>query len=181
MNFQTKSKSTIESWEKFFSEKSLGVTLYEQKYTPKQKYALNSFNNSLDNSNASGDNTEAEFTDKSTKKHKKELDTYILKLRVSKLNYGGCCAWELITNQIFICNNHPFSRIDKDEISWCSTKNNCDEKLIHIGGINADNIVMRNLFNMIMMSDEELFVNSGHHDHRGYRARLIKMLIKLWD
>ena len=89
---------------------------------------------------------------------------------------------------------HPFNRIIKDEIHLYN-----DKKSIFIGGINAKNKVMDSpigippeeessarlftagLFEMIMMSDEELNENCGNLDHSHYRARLIKILHDLWD
>lgn len=101
---------------------------------------------------------------------------FVLKMRVSILNYSKCYAWELITDNKIICQNHPFSRIKKDKINLYS-----DENYIYIGGINAQNKVMDSLFELIMMTDDELGKNSGHVDNCYYRAHLIKILHSLWD
>ena len=103
-------------------------------------------------------------------------ETFTLKLRVSTLNYGNCCAWELITNQISFPESHPFERIEKDQIHLYK-----DDTEIYVAGINAKNKVMDSLFEMIMMSNEELSENSGNIDANYYRSRLVKILHDLWD
>ena len=144
MSINAYSQSQQKSWEKYFTDKSIGVEIYEIDYKSSQN-----------------------------------SERYRLKLRVSRLNYGNCCAWELITNQtnMKISYGHPFERIDASDINFHDESNN----EIYIGGINADNIVMQSLFTMIMMSDKDLSDNCGHLDSKGYRSRLIKILHDLWD
>jgi hypothetical protein len=106
---------------------------------------------------------------------------FTLKLRVSLLNYGNFYAWELITDnvpQIMKPDHqfHPFTYIDCEYINLYH-----DGSSIYIGGINAKNKVMDSLFEMIIMSDEELKKYSGHVWHSQYRSHLIKSLHDLWD
>jgi|694.fasta_scaffold107423_3 hypothetical protein len=100
---------------------------------------------------------------------------YILKL--FKKYKKDCVIYMLTTNEpltnikIFELT-HPFSRIEKDDISK-------HDNYSYIGGINADNIVMDSIFKMIMTSNED--IKSGHLDPDGYRSHLIKILNELWD
>lgn len=110
--------------------------------------------------------------------------TFTLTLRLSTYkDREDLYRWKLITDQRIIksthqtvLSEHPFACINSDDIE--SYK---DTEMIYVGGINAKNKVMDSLFEIIMMSDEELEKQSGSLNHRGYRARLIKILHDLWD
>jgi len=101
-----------------------------------------------------------EYTLKLFKKYKKDCVIYLLTTN------------EPLTNTKIFELTHPFSRIEKEDISK-------HDDYIYIGGINADNEVMDSLFKMIMTSNDDM--KAGHLDRNGYRSHLIKMLHQLWD
>jgi hypothetical protein len=77
-----------------------------------------------------------------------------------------------LTNKTKFELTHPFSRIETEHISEY-------DDCIYIGGINANNIVMESLFELIMTSNDDM--KAGNLDRNGYRAHLIKMLHELWN
>lgn len=112
--------------------------------------------------------------------YKDMSNEYTLRLRTVKYiaNKSKVVAYELITNQPINKQgqeNHPFQYIEAIDM------NRFEKHNYVISGINADNIVMDALFQLIMLDDSVLSKNSGLTDVKSYRARLIKQLNDLWD
>lgn len=100
----------------------------------------------------------------------------VIKMRVTldKANYGNYLYYRVICDKL--CENefddHPFSNVPNNH----DRHNN-----LEIGNVVADNKMMREMFNVLAMTDNELEKICGHCTPNYYRSNIINCIETLWD